>query len=354
MKTSILIIILAISSLFIGCKRRPLTYPEQVEYAELIIDIDWTKAFSLEDKPTGVSVWLYPQDGGLPLQTYSANVDEHRVLAKVGNYDVVVFNLTPFELSSTIGFRGTESLETLEVYSQPITTTREPNASRGTLVQEPEPFAVGLYRDLVVTKAMVEETKLAKEQGASKVTTTTRRVFVTPLLANHRHAVRVEVKGFKNLASGGVYGELSGLAEGFYVGSGKTNITNARQKLQSWDQTAIDNVEDKGETYVEYTTWGLVGEETKTGNYDYWTGLLELLMRLVNGDDKAFEINLDHENIKENSTSTQTNIELVIEVGFDGRDTPIVLPDVEPTDDPTGFDPEVAPWDEEDVPVVVG
>ncbi len=351
MKTG-LFFILFIGMLSYGCKRRPLTYDTPIDYAELIIEIDWSVAFEPEDKPTGVSVWLYPQDGSEPIKSYSANVDRHTVTAKVGYYDIVVFNLTPYELSSTIGFRGEDKFSTLEVYSQHITTTREPTASRGVLTQQPQDFAPGLYRDLEVTKAMVEDTRLAKANGASKASST-RIIKVTPKLANHRHAVRVEIEGFKNLSKNGVYGELSGLAEGYFIGSEKANSVNARQKLMAWDQIDHGGTKSEGEAFVEYVTWGLVGDGTKN-DYSYWTGLLELLMMLVDDTTREFNIQLNSSNIKENSSSTQTNIELVIEIGFGGENPPIVLPDVEPTGGETGFLPEVNPWDEVDVPVVVG
>ncbi len=354
-----LINILFIIVALVSCQRRPLVY-DYYPYADLTIEIDWTKAFKdVDEKPTGVSVWFYPQDGGEPIQTYSSNVDSHKAAVGEGLYDVVVFNLTPAELSSTIGFRGTESLSTLEVYSKEIQTSRDPNDRRGLLTQEPAPFAVTVYRDLEVTKQMVEDTWYIRNHQVNPFTLSPSRVIkVTPLRANRDHAVRIYVKGFQNLALNGTYGELSGLAEGVFIDQDKRNTVNARQKLMGWENTLYPGEYSIGETTVEFTTWGLVAddsESTKASIYAYWEGLIELMFLLVDNETKiSYTINLDEYNLKDGETETEFDVEIVIEIGFE-EDEDITLPDVEPEEGSgSGFDPNVNPWDEEDVPIVVG
>ncbi len=350
-KLFIIALILIVAA--VSCKRRPLYY-EPTEYAELIIDIDWSKAFAEDDKPTGVSVWFYPQDAHREvIISYSANVERHVVSIPVGRYDVVVFNHTPAELMGTIGFRGADRLETLEVYSQHITTTREPTTSRGILTEEPAEFALTIYRNLEVTSEMAEDTEL--EIMGHIISKDSRTIYVVPELITQMHAVQVEIEGYNNLSVNGVYGELSGLAEGYMVSAGVPNTINARQKLVIWEQNSTSADLTEGEANAEYRTWGLVSEVQRSGRYDYWTGLLELLMRLRDGSTKNFEIHLDSKNIVESGSATEANIELLIRIGYDVSD-PIVLPEVEPgPDEETGFDPVVDPWDDEiDVPIIIG
>ncbi len=347
-----------LAALYSACERRPLTY-DYYPYADLIIKVDWSESFSLDNKPTGVSVWFYPKDGSKVIKTYSADVDNHKVALRAGEYDFVVFNMTPYELSSTIGFRGDEDLATLEVYSREALSSREPTQTRGTLVEQPADFAVTVYRGLIVTQQMVDETTKARDTksktGTSNITTV---VEVTPQLANKRHAIKVRIKGFQNLADNGAYGELSGLAEGFLIDKGVPNSINARQKLVGWTQKREEGEYSLGEITIEYTTWGLYNNTTfDVNDYDYWKGLLELILMLVdNKTKKEFSINLDKDNLKiyQNDTNAEVNIEILIEIGFED-DESILLPDVEPSEGgASGFDPNVNPWDEEDVPIIIG
>ncbi len=352
-----MICVFLLTALYSACERRPLTY-DYYPYADLVIKVDWSEAFAVENKPTGVSVWFYPKDGGEVIKSYSADVESHKVALGVGEYDFVVFNMTPYELSSTIGFRGDESLSTLEVYSKEIVSSREPATTRGVLVEESANFAAVVHRGLVVTQQMVDESaKLRSVTTKTESTNSTTVVEVTPQLVNKRHAVRVLIKGFENLVDGGTYGELSGLAEGFSIGKWSPNGTNARQKLVGWSQMRQEGEYSVGEAFIEYTTWGLYNSTLPDeGDYDYWKGLLELIFKLVDDKTKTeFSINLDKDNLKiyQNDTSAQVNIEILIEVGFQA-DEPIVLPTVEPADGgASGFDPDVNPWDEEDVPVII-
>ena len=344
-----------------SCERRPLTY-DYYPYADLTIAIDWSKSFGEERKPTGVSAWFYPKDGSKPIITYSSNVDEHQAAVPKGDYDVLVFNLTPTELSGTIGFRGTESLSTIEVYSLP-TKELVDNSDRGLLVKEPEPFAYTIYRDLKITQEMVDDSKTVKySKGVSVIDRTIR---VTPIYADKRHKIIAEIEGYNNLAPNGTYAELYGLAEGLYLNTGKPNSTYVRQQFRDgWMQKSLEGEYAIGTVTKKYNTWGLASKkETRAqGIYDYWKGKIHLWFALV--DDKTIKEcvrDLDSSNltIKTGYLDTDLDVDVDVDVEIEIRikgDKEIVLPEVKPAEGGgSGFKPNVNPWDEseEDVEIPI-
>ncbi len=332
-----------------SCQRRSLTY-DYYPYSDIVIEPDWSQSLTGAEKPLGVSAWFYPKEGGAPLQFRSNSVDGFSVPIVEGKYDVLVFNRSETEFS-TIGFRGIEKLSTIEIYSLSDETKGwYTKADNELVVLQPEKIATAIYRDFEVTAEMVTKSKAARSRGTT-LTEGTTTIAVTPQLVNKTINVKIKVIGIHNLRS--ARATISGMAEGYWINEMVNNSTDVTYILESWSK---EGSYGEGELYFNYTTFGLLSDpNNSTSGYEYWKGLLNLEVLLVdNKTVKKFDLPLDGSMVTENSAG---DVDLTITLGFDpaGPEPPL-LPDVEPEDGSgSGFDAEINDWEDEvEIPIPIG
>ena len=360
MKNILYIISLCIA--IISCERRELTY-DYYPFCDVSIAVDWSYAFPVIEKPTGMSVWSYPKNGGKPIINQSNNVDQIDISLREGIYDIVVFNQTPFEFG-TLGFRNTGSLETLEVYaveelaSKWYTSKAESDEH---ILRQPEKFAVVVYRDFEVTEDMVEDTRFsrAKAKAKSKVSSETVKsetksnLTLIPRGVIYDAKISIRVKGIHNLRS--VRAAVSNMAEGYETNNNRGNITPATHIVT---ESTKQGSYGEGVVYMTYTTFGLMGDKDNplytSDNFEYWKGKLHLEVLLVdNKTVKEFDFNLDDSivNVIEKKADDGTpliELELLID-GYNGL-SPIELPDVKPEGGSAeGFSADIENWGNEDI-----
>ncbi|MFR9534674.1 MAG: DUF5119 domain-containing protein [Rikenellaceae bacterium] len=109
-----------------SCVRQQL---EEVIYTKALIPvlIDWeTKALMYVDNDPdqdlySASVWLFPtaesRYQGDPLEYKLSDPECGYIEVPVGVYDVLIFNKTTGDYTSSVGFRGTDSFDTFEYYT---------------------------------------------------------------------------------------------------------------------------------------------------------------------------------------------------------------------------------------------
>ncbi len=155
----------------VSCHRQKL---EEILYTKALIPvlIDWeTRALlDVDNDPDenlySASVWLFPTAEsfyqGDPLECKLSNAVYDYIEVPIGIYDVLVFNNTVGEYSSNVGFRGTDSFDTFEYYTNPYTTSSSSSSSVDGKELRLEPDLLAAWRTtedtrLVVTKDMIEQ-----------------------------------------------------------------------------------------------------------------------------------------------------------------------------------------------------
>lgn len=347
-----LVYILLCLMLVASCERRLLE--ERPPGYTCRIEIDWSESFGEGNKPSGASVWLYPHDGSSAMFERTADPDYIELSLGVGVYDVVVFNLTPSELSSTLGFRGTSDLSTLEVYTQPVGSVSSWYASRADygVTVKPEDFAITVYRDLEVTQQMYDQVKLDYFAGIDQTIETLATVVPEDIIKNIK--VNILADGYQNLLD--TRGAISNMAEGYMVDSETVNTIAASHMLDegTWLKEVDEGAYSTGKAYVYYVAFGLQGDETASrsaSDYDYWSGTLDIEMMLVDSESTimAYSIGVNSSHISTIDEGIEEGLDLEITVG------PVTLPDVEPAGGTSGgFDANVNDWEDEekvDVPL---
>ncbi len=170
-KSTIVIAFIVVALTSMSCHRQKL---EEILYTKSLIPVllDWeTRAvLDVNNDPDGdlysASVWLFPTGESLyqgsPLEYKMSNAIYDYIDVPVGVYDVLIFNKTVGEYSSNVGFRGTESFETFEYYTNPYLTKNATTSSVDDLELRLEPDLLAAWRSspdepLVVTQEMIEQ-----------------------------------------------------------------------------------------------------------------------------------------------------------------------------------------------------
>lgn len=315
--------------------------------AKVKFDVDWSKF--VEEVPTGMTVTVFPQEGGLnEVVTTQTNTISYALFSlPVGRYHSFVYNQSPSEYGS-LSFRGMDKFETAEVYANPREShwyeNRGDEGSR--VVTEPEWFAADCLENLVITEAMVEQT--AKDylpqllQSRSRADNSILVGEYTPLNLVYTITVKVHIEGIYNLRS--ARASLSGLAEGYYLGQGKPTSNKVTQLMEDWQLTIDSTDPTKGTIVAKITCFGLPYGHQGTAEEN------ELVLSLLLVDNKTvkdfvFPVGDDFEANIEEDIQLQQNLALHLELEITDP-----LPDVKPEGDSGGggFDAVVDDWGEEE------
>jgi hypothetical protein len=200
-----------------GCDRRDLTYLSDPTRCEMHLLVDWSR---FGDVPHGMTLLCYPVDGGSPVQFITADVTDYRLALSEGEYDLLLFNLTPEEYS-TINFRGLETFESAEAVAREKSSAAEMVATRNVdrLTHQPEPLGVARLRGVQVTHR----------------TDTLRMTPEDVLYTGH---VVVYVHGIHNVSS--VSSTLGQLCAGYMLGTGRSSAETVTHELTDWRRAYVE------------------------------------------------------------------------------------------------------------------
>lgn len=234
--------------LFTACQRRPLEYDLGIT-ALIPVKIDWSRSNIpvTEARDNGyvhrVSLRFFPKDGSAAFDRYlEMNVIEGEIEVPVGEYSVVVFNESVYDLywEGAITFSNVDSYEDFSAtivlddaanypFYHPITGEE--------LIVQPFRLASWSLDDFSVTKEMVERTRsrakaVSRAEDPENALT---RIVMRALTHNVNVTAHVE-----NLSSAQLLqGAMRGFARKVYMASGETAQTPATYifKLNSrmWD-----------------------------------------------------------------------------------------------------------------------
>lgn len=315
--------------LFTSCDYKELCYDHpHYTKAKVRIPVDWSK-FDKE-KPTGMTVIAYPEDGSTPKTVLTNDLQAAEMSLEDGDYNLLVFNQSTTEYGS-LHFEGMERYSTAKVWANSYTSRWY--KSRGDddrTVTQPEWLAVGRRQRLTVSKDMV------------KSDTTVVMDTIAPLNVIYRVTVRVHVKGIYNVRS--ARASLSGMAGGYEFATGKPTTSTITQLLENWTLTHDEDNPSNGVLSCEITSFGLPSDHQNIPSENEFN--LSLLL-VDNKTQLDYTFEAGDKFVKEDiDLPTDAEVELSLSVETE-VETP--LPDVKPENGSAGgFDATVEEWGDEE------
>lgn len=352
--------------LLVACDRRELEYNYH-PFCEITVRVDWS---ALTERPTGMSVYFYPEDGSEPIVKLTNQVDEARVSVREGTYNVLVFNQSPSEFGS-ITFQEMDRFSTAKVSATRTPGGSEPHGAEEPEVYGPEPLAVATHLRLEVTEQMVTDyqAQVKAEATPSRQVPSAATLQLTARPLTFNATVHVHVSGIQNVRS--VRGRFSGMASGCTLATGTPLAATSTYIVEQWDITHDDTDYTQGTLTGRFTTFGLVEEALSTAAASVSTGrsataasrgteraatdnLLSLDILLVDNQTLVTALFPVGDRIEELKEELSIRVEVGTDTGGtppEGQDNPqapLPLPDVKPENGTSsGFDATVEDWGEE-------
>lgn len=231
---------------------------------EITLYFDWHQ---LSERPTGMTVLFYPEDGGEPYKFVSNVVDSITVKLPHQNYEMLVFNQTVEEYRS-LAFRNLTDFALAEMYI-PDDGTRAFNSK--TRLQ-PNSSATKSTTIPKTTRALIERAKF----------------YIEPENRIYDMDVTVYVRGIQFMRS--VEGSMDGLASGFKLNREALVDEQMTQILEGWD-IQQPNSEGVGNIHINFGTLGIPYlTDSESGNAANVN--LDLTFTLTNGEQVHFSFNV--------------------------------------------------------------
>lgn len=301
--------------------------------APMRINVDWSE-FIEKETPSGMTVIVYPQDGGAPIITRSNTISHVMVNLPVGIYNSIVFNQSETEFG-TVQFRNLGNYEQAEVVAVQAPTkwyTTKDKDER--IVHEPEWLGTDNHENAEVTPQMIEQS--TQDFIQSTRTTKSGIDLIHHKTENLIHTINVTVhiKNIYNLRS--ARAALEGIAEGYKLGAGKRSTNKVTHLMENWNLIVDPQDPTQGTIKAQLLCFGLPHGHKASPQEN----IFNLSLLLVDNKtilDYKFEVGHDFE---EDDTAHLT-LHLEIDLGDP-------LPDVKPEGgEGGGFDASVSDWGEE-------
>ena len=316
----------------LSCDHKELCY-HHPHTAKVRANVDWSQ-FDKES-PTGMTVMVYPVNGGKPQTVLTHTLDHTYFNLEEGAYHTLVFNQSTTEFGS-VEFRHMDDYTQAEVVSAAVDgrwyTGR---TDGGRVAAQPEWIASDFHEGSVVTREMVEEARQTdkyRRAGDSEYLL----CELTP--KNIIYTIKVKVNilgGIYNLRS--ARAALDGMAEGYCFASAKPAKAVSTYLLEEWSLT-VDQ-KDPTQGYIEGILYcfGLPDGHRATADENHFV-LSLLLVDNKTKVDYTFPVG-------DKFQYDETSVELSLYMEVDVLDP---LPDVKPEGGSgSGFDATVDDWGEE-------
>jgi len=296
--------------------------------------VDWSD-FAGEEEPTGMSIYCYSKDGGMPYVFKSNEIHLIESELPPGTYDIIVFNQVEAEFS-TLSFSGMDSFETAR-----IDLLRKEKASwvsgSDPVVSEPEWLAVGTLRDCVIPKYVEPEE---------------RDLYIDLKPLNVVYTAHIAFKIYRINKIFRSFGDFGGLAGGLMLGTGKKLESTATQMMSDFHIDYDEEIYDRGVLKTSFLCLGIPSEEGVDRKPE--DNRVHFRFFLVDEHTYCNFTFMAGERIEISEADKTINLEL----GLKGNgpqdpgdnadpDRPGQLPDVEPAKIESGFDATVGNWGEE-------
>lgn len=339
---------------FASCEYKELCYDHPHNNGKVSIFVDWKYA---AEKPTGMTVIFYPEDGGDPIINHTNQVDHVDIDVPDGQYDILLFNQTVGEYES-ISFHDMNSFDDAYVElgdaPKPAWNDRTDNYSlepAELLADNKQNFGVVAYR----LENLHDKPQVINLQPH-------------PILV--RTDINIEVIGIQYARQ--VRGVIAGMAKRFFLSRNATGSELTNFTLPDWSINLNEGESEYGEGHGTFSTsfisFGLPNtqyDETDLlrsvpyGNTRASVNLvtpvnLDVDVLLVDNETiikKSWMVN-DRISIKLDQLLLDLNIGLPLGDGSQDpdTDTPLVLPFVkDPERAGNGFSISVDDWGEEEI-----
>lgn len=217
-----------------GCCRRPIEVIVEKD-THVRINVDWTSHFG--ERPSGMTVRLYPVDGSAPITHVTNDVDGIDVGLTAGTYYLLVFNQTEDEYGS-MTFTDMQHFTTAAARATRATLHGNSSWDKGVdYYADPEPIGVAVDT-ITITPDMVEE-GISFERYRKGMTTNhyyqgvaTYTYDEVPLPMTSKLNITVHIQGIGNMRS--VAGYITGMADGFTLYSGHRLNSACVLPLDTW------------------------------------------------------------------------------------------------------------------------
>ena len=330
--------ILASLLILSSCNHKELCF-HHPHTAKVRINVDWSEF--KKETPSGMTVMIYPQQGGKPIRHLSNTISHAIVDLEAGLYNSIVFNQSEAEFGP-VSFVDMDDFSTAKIVVNDGTSRWYTCSAEGEcLAKQPEWIATDIYTDALVTDAMVEA-EIEEYMASMQQRSGTRVNFVvahhTPQNIIHTINVKVHFSGIYNLLS--ARASLTGLAEGYTFSTTETTEAQVTQLLESWSLTQNPTNPTQGYITSQITCMGLpLGHDAEPAD-----NKLTLSVLLVDGKtiiDIPFLVG--DKFVKRYDESGKFILEYDVELWVDEP-----LPDVQPSDSGGGgFNATVDDWGDE-------
>ena len=323
--------LLGVLMLLVSCNHHELCYSHP-HTAKVRVNVDWSEF--VEEDPTGMTVMVYPADGGKPYTVLTHTLDGASFNLFEGVYHTLAFNQSVSEFGS-LEFRQMEKYDKAEVVSATQDSRwYEGRADGGRVVTQPE--WIGSHREegAMVTRQMVQamrqEGKYRSGEGAEYVLSN----LVPQNMVYTVHA-RVYVEGIYNLRS--ARAALDGMAEGYRFAMAQPSHVSATYLMEEWEMTVDKSDPTRGYIDTYLYCFGLPDGHQGTADENLFT----LSVLLVDNKTVLNFPFMVGDKFEQGDTSVRLSLNLELELAEP-------LPDVKPEGGSgSGFDATVEDWGEE-------
>jgi hypothetical protein len=292
-----------------------------------MLQYDWTSEFGY--RPSGMTVYLFGSTTGL--QTDLTNdVSTSSFSVSADSFKLMTFNLSPSEYSY-LRFYNTNSYDSIRVQ---ITTLQDhTNATwEGSTVYAQEPDDIGVSLDTF----SIDSVQVARGDTVIRQE--------TPLSLLSTLHVKVRVDGLSNMSR--LAGAITGMAAGCYLSHPELSAGKCNLYLDKWSSTLDNDSTKDGWTNMSIRCFGLPQDKRDVSQRDSTLNVLTLAFTLKDGSLKTYTFNVgDKIKYYETTDEGEVTVDYVTQDLWLILDGNIVLPDVK-SDNSSGFDAEVDPWED--------
>jgi Domain of unknown function (DUF5119) len=324
-----------------GCERQALDYNYSPN-CNVKVTIDWSQSRLTTHGATAI---FYPQDGGKAITAIMSEPNGEIIKLPKGTYNVIVFNQTMDEFSY-LGFRGTESYATFEIFVKPTAN----KAAEENIIANPDNCAVAKQENFEITSEMVA----ASRDHAQEIT-----LSFTPKPVVSTMKISLFAKNVYMIKA--AKGNITGMANSYSVSKGKNNSSTASHSFSLTKITLDNSGELNGFISGEITTLGLPDQISKAS--EILVNTLTVSFLLV--DNKTIIEKTYH--IENKISDDEQTAGIKVEVGTSAgsvpgeeaseEDKPIEIPEVKPDEGESGggggMDADVGKWDEIEITIPV-
>ena len=231
--------------LMCACNHKELCY-HHPHTGRVRINVDWSE-FDRE-QPTGMSVMVFPAEGGQPHGSLTHTLDHATFDLPAGNYHTMTFNQSPSEFGS-VSFEGMDGFGEARVMAKRISSRWYKGRSGNEVtVTDPEWIAVDSDTDNRVTEEMVEATRHEQMMENRQLPLTEHLLTThTPRNVVYTVHVKMHLRGIHNLRS--ARAALDGWAEGVRLSTSQPLAGKVTHLMESWKLT-----QDKDDPMKGYIT----------------------------------------------------------------------------------------------------